>query len=87
VAAASGAAEMIELFIMFKNFVVTYPMTENAMIASSYLAAWVTRYPHATIEEAKIRRPIADEFGNAIPRLVTEYRVRINENVPDDLRA
>lgn len=83
----AGAVAMIEVFVMFKNFVIAYPMTENAMVASAFLTAWATRYPHAKIEETKIRRPINDEFGNAIPRMVTEFRVRIHENVPDDLRA
>jgi hypothetical protein len=78
---------VIEVFALFKNFVVTYPTTENPMIASAYIGAWVTRYPHARIEETKVRRLVADDFGNDIPRQVTEIRIHINENVPDDLRA
>jgi hypothetical protein len=78
---------VIEVFALFKDFVVTHAVTENPMIASAYVHAWVIRYPHARIEESKIKRAIADDFGNSIPRQVTEIRIRINENVPNDLRA
>lgn len=78
---------MIEVFALFKNFIVAHPVTESAMIASAYVHAWIIRYPHAKVAEAKIKRPIGDEFGNMIQRLVTEIRIHINENVPDELRA
>lgn len=78
---------MIEVFALFKNYIVTHPVTENAMIASAYLTAWMTRYPHAIVDEARVKRLIPNEFGYEVPRQVTEIRIRINENVPDDLRA
>lgn len=78
---------MFEVFAMFKNYTIPYELTESSMIAQTYLTAWVTRYPHARIESENVKREVKDSSGSSWVRSVMTFRVRINELVPEDLRA
>ena len=63
---------MTEIFVQFHNYLITYPVCQTGTVAYARVAAWLTRYPNARVEE-KLGR-------------VASIRIVIDAPVPDDLR-
>jgi hypothetical protein len=61
-----------EVFVQFRDYLITYAGIQTGTVAYARVAGWLMRYPHARVEE---------RMGK-----VCAIKISIDENVPPELR-